>query len=303
MKEEKIIKLFTKLNKNFQNDDCEILPIKKNFIPIITGDSIIENVHFKLKWHKPEDLAKKLFQVNLSDIISSGGFPNWCFLQIGIPKNLNSEFISQFSKSFLKECKKFKSTLIGGDTFRSEIIVLSLTMGGYTNKYISRKSPPNCYIYATGNFGLSLLGFKILNQELEMQEDLKKIPIRKHLIPQARIDIAKKIHPYAEAMMDISDGLVQDLTKMSQNSGFQFIINVESIPIHKQYKKYINYEMALISGEEYELVFTTKKKLNFHFLTKIGYVSDKKITSKTNPIRFLLNGKEIHLDKKGFEHF
>lgn len=303
MKEEKVIELFNKNNKNFQNDDCEVLPIKKNFIPIITGDSIIENVHFKINWHKPEDLAKKLFQVNLSDIISSGGFPNWCFLQIGIPKNIDSQFIFQFSKSFLKECKKFNTNLIGGDTFRSEILVLSLTMGGYTKKYISRKSPPNCFIYTTGNFGLSLLGFKILNEEIKIPEELKQVPIRKHLIPKARIDLAKKIYPYAEAMMDISDGLVQDLTKMAKNSGFQFIINVEKIPIHKKYKKYINYEMALISGEEYELVFTTKKNLNSPFLTKIGYVSNKKIHSITKPVLFFLNGKEIKLEKKGFEHF
>ncbi|MFN3603927.1 MAG: thiamine-phosphate kinase [Leptonema sp. (in: bacteria)] len=302
MKEEKIIRLFTKSNKNFSNDDCEILPVKKNYISIITGDSLIENVHFKLDWHSPKDLAKKLFQVNLSDIISSGGVPFWCLLQIGLPKLISNDFLYKFSESFLKECKQFNTTLIGGDTFRSQILVLSLTMGGYTKKYIPRKSKPNSYIYATGHFGLSLLGYKILNKELQLPKSLKKIAIKRHLAPKARIDIAKKIYPFASSMMDISDGLVQDLTKMAKASGFQFIIRVEKIPIHKNFKKYINYEMAIASGEEYELVFTSNKKIKLPFITEIGYVTNKKPSKKEPIVKFLLENQEI-FPKKGFEHF
>ncbi len=300
MKEESIIQLFTKSNTKFHNDDCEVLEVKKNHIPIVTCDSLIENVHFRLDWHPPEDLAKKLFHVNLSDVISSGGLPQWCLLQIGISKNITKEFLYKFSKSFLKECKKYQTTLIGGDTFRSDIFILSLTMGGYTKKYISRKSEPNSYLYVTGNLGLSLLGYKILNKEIEIPQNLKKIPIQKHLAPKARTDIAKTIYPYTSAMMDVSDGLVQDATKMAKVSGYQLIIYVERIPIQKKFRNFIDYESALISGEEYELLFTSKKNLKNLSFTKIGWVSDQKI--KNQPVKFLLNGKEI-FPKKGFEHF
>lgn len=300
MKEESIIQMFTKSNKNFQNDDCEILPIKKNYSPIVTCDSLIENVHFRLDWHSPEDLAKKLFQINLSDIISSGGLPQWCILQIGISKKITDKFLRKFSKTFIRECKIHQTTLIGGDTFRSEIFVLSLTMGGFAKKYISRKAEPNSNLYLTGNLGLSLLGYKILNKEIEIPQKLKKTAIQRHLVPKARIDIVKKIYPFASAMMDISDGLVQDTIKMAKISGYQFIINVEKIPIEKKFRNWIDYESALISGEEYELLFTSKKDLNNLLFTKIGYVLDQKIKNKA--VKFLLEGKEI-FPKKGFEHF
>ncbi len=304
LKEEEIIELFTKNNKNFHFDDCEILPIKENHDSIVTCDSMVEDTHFKISWHKPEYLAKKLFQINLSDIVASGGKPLWCLLQIGFSyEKISSEYLIKFIKQFLKECNKYQCSLIGGDTFFSKQMVLSLTMGGFTNHYITRKSYPDTLIYVTGNVGLSLLGFKILSNQVQIPNNLKSIALKRHLAPEARVQWAQKIYPYAISMMDVSDGLFQDLKKMARISQYQFEIYLEKVPIHPKFKKYISPQDAFISGEEYELIFTTNKKINFSFATQIGKVMNHKINKNTSPIKLLYYGKEYFLKEFGFEHF
>ncbi len=306
LKEEEIIELFTKSYKNFHFDDCEILPLLKddNTQNIVTCDSMVENTHFKIEWHKPNLLAKKLFHVNLSDIVASGGKPLWCLLQIGFSyEKISSEYLIKFIKQFLKECNKYQCSLIGGDTFFSKQMVLSLTMGGYAYKYITRKSNPDSFIYVTGNFGLSRLGYKILTNQIQIPNNLKSIALKKHLTPQAQIQLAQKIYPYAISMMDVSDGLYQDLKKMAKISQYQFEIYLENVPIHPKFKRYISPEDALISGEEYELIFTTSDEIKFPFVTQIGKVTKNKICKNISPLKLLYDGKEYFLKEFGFEHF
>ncbi len=303
--EEEIIFHFTKKNKTFQFDDCEIIPVidKKKYKNIITCDSLIENTHFKIKWYPPTSLAKKTFHVNLSDLISSGGKPLWCTVQIGLSNKLDKNYINIFIKEFIKECSKFNCKIIGGDTFYSEYLVISINMGGYTEKYINRKAKPNSYIYVTGNLGLSLLGYKILNNKIHIPEELKSLPIKKHIQPEARWKWAQSLYPYIDSMMDISDGLYQDLYKMAKVSNLQFEVYLENIPIHSKYKKYIKLEDALISGEEYELVFTSRKKLNFPFLKQIGIVKNQKPKKDLKFLNILYYGKEFKIKNIGYKHF
>jgi len=304
LKEEQIIELFTKDNKSFHFDDCEILPTKNDAHHIVTCDSMVEDTHFKIEWHKPEYLAKKIFHINLSDIVASGGKPLWCLLQIGFSyEKISPDYLTKFIKQFLKECKKYQCSLIGGDTFYSKQTVLSLTMGGNAKNYITRKSYPDSYIYVTGSFGLSLLGFKILLNKVDIPNHLKSIALKKHLAPEARIQWAQKIYPYAISMMDVSDGLYQDLKKMAKISQYQFEIYLENVPIHPKFKKYISPEDAFISGEEYELIFTTSEKIKFPFVTQIGKITDNKIKKNTSALKLLYNGKEYSLKEFGFEHF
>ncbi len=301
--EKYIIELFTKNQKFlFQNDDCEVLPSPRKKTAIITADSLIEHTHFCLEWYNPHQLARKLFQVNLSDMISSGGIPEWCILQIGIPHKIGKKFIETFAEAFLKECNSFQCSLIGGDTFYSEILVLSLTLGGSTDTYISRKSQPNSFIYVTGQLGLSQLGLDILLKKMEIPAYLKAIALKKHLEPEARIEWAQKLYPHVISMMDISDGIVQDSMKMAQISGYQFEIELDKIPLPSDFTKYIHPLSAAASGEEYELLFTSFEELNFPFVKKIGKVKNKKLSYKTPAVVFKFNNKKIN-PPQGFVHF
>ncbi len=61
------------------SDDCYFLAPDR----LVTTDSLAEGTHFRNDWSTPEDLAWKLVEVNVSDIISSGGIPDLAFLNFG----------------------------------------------------------------------------------------------------------------------------------------------------------------------------------------------------------------------------
>ena len=113
MKESEIIELFYEKD-SIPTDDCFFQ--KPN--TLITTDSLIENTHFKLNWSKPSDIASKLVEVNISDILASGGFPTQCLLNLGFSfKTCNRKWVEIFAYSFKKKLKEYHINLIGGDTF------------------------------------------------------------------------------------------------------------------------------------------------------------------------------------------
>lgn len=87
--EEKIIKYFTK-NYNKIGDDCAYLSQTKQ---LISSDTLVENIHFDLKYFTPKNIAHRLFTANYSDIQSSGGKPKYVLLNLSFP-NKNFRFVN-----------------------------------------------------------------------------------------------------------------------------------------------------------------------------------------------------------------
>ena len=121
--EEKIIKYFTK-NYNKIGDDCAYLSQTKQ---LISSDTLVENIHFDLKYFTPKNIAHRLFTANYSDIQSSGGKPKYVLLNLSFP-NKNFRFVNKIIKNFHRYCLKYGIEIIGGDTTASDKIFLSLTI-------------------------------------------------------------------------------------------------------------------------------------------------------------------------------
>jgi thiamine-monophosphate kinase len=105
------------------------------------------------------------------------------------------------------------------------------------------------------------------------------------------------------SMIDISDGLIQDLGHILEESSLGAIIYEESVPLSKQAR---NLEDAFYTGEDFELLFTMSrsqaKKLYGKRLTcfkPIGEIVDKKYN-----LRLIDKmGRERIIRPKGFQHF
>lgn len=295
MREIQIIKNFHK--GKYPNDDCYFDGER-----LYTTDSLIEGTHFLHEWSSPENLARKLVEVNLSDILSSGGLPEFCFLNLGLSKiSQEKRWVQRFTHHFLKILHSYKIKLVGGDSFYSKITLLSLTLvsSKQTKKPITREgSKPNEFLYITGALGYSYLGYKLLKNKIKPKSQIEKLAIQKHLEPYARWDLRKKISQFKiTSMMDITDGLIQDLQKLSLCSKIGFIINVEKLPQFKEISEYLTLEEILSSGEELELLFTSKEKITIKGIYHIGYsIIDKNL-------KFLFEGKKVSIQNFGFEHF
>jgi thiamine-monophosphate kinase len=179
-------------------------------------DLLIENVHFKLSTHSAEDLGYKSIAVNFSDIAAMGATPLFVMISIAIPKHLTeSHWIESFYKGANILCEKYGASIMGGDLSSSptQLFIDVSVIGVCIDKPILRSgAKPGDLIAITGQLGLSHTGFRVLsanNSSINTREF--HTAISRHLRPQPRLEAAQKLAPYINSLIDISDGLVNDL--------------------------------------------------------------------------------------------
>ena len=161
---------------------------------------------------------------------------------------------------------------------------------------------PKDLIFVSGTIGDASMGLKSLKGEIEKDDFL----ISRFETPLPRLTLGQNLIGLASACMDISDGLVGDLAKLTAVSKVGAEINLDKIPTQDVDRKSL---LELITaGDDYELLFTVpencraevtalSKKLNLP-LTNIG-----KITSREEVVVFDENKAKVVLDKTGYCHF
>ncbi|WP_061249264.1 thiamine-phosphate kinase [Leptospira alstonii] len=283
-----------------QTDDCYLDEEGR----IFTTDTICEGTHFRTEWSGPKEIAKKLVEVNVSDIAAGGGVPTKAFLNLGLsPQCSRAEWILPFSSALQKTLSSYDIELCGGDTYRSPSLNLTLTLIGVTTRAWKRSGGKNRdFLYLTGSVGLSLLGYKLLNEHLEVPEPLRSLALERHLTPNARLNVAKELSKRfsVSCCMDLTDGLLQDLPKLASSSELGLKIDLEKIPSPSS--AYLSLDEVLSSGEELELLFLSPDELPSTLdeisVTKIGYA-----TTDWKGVKFFQGNSEKTFGHPGFEHF
>ena len=274
---------------------------------------MIEGVHFRPDWSGPGDVARKLVHVNLSDLAASGGEARWCLLNLGVPvahddttpgkERRPSAFLPAFAAALREELTHNDCELIGGDTFRAPAYFLTLTMGGPTPRRLTRSSGRQTdSLYVTGELGGSRRGQRLLEQagaqELTKLRESNDPAIQKHLRPRARLEWARKLRedPRVHAMMDVTDGLLQDAERLGRASRLELTVELERLPAAPD----CSVEAALLSGEELELLFLAEGGLEFDFpCREIG-----RAAGGAPGLRLTRNGVAVAPpEHPGFEHF
>jgi thiamine-monophosphate kinase len=317
------------------DDAAVIKPAKKNLL--VTTDMMVEKVHFDLRYMTPYQLGSKLISVNVSDVYAMGGLPAFVLLNIALNRNTEAAFVDMLFDGIQDALKAYQIVLIGGDLSASKKdLVLSATLIGYAEKQILRSgAKAGDRIYVTGNLGDSACGLELLKRikcQVPLTKDRPVAPgdslrraigvrrsaknsaflklglswevvepmVRRHLMPEARNP--KKIVQYATAMIDISDGLQLDLTRLCKESKVGARIFKEKIPISAEMKEAASLlglsplGLALTGGEDYELLFTAppEKKVNAIYIGDI--VKSKKSIVDSS-------GKEKPFSAEGYRHF
>jgi len=292
-------------------DDGAIIAVPPGQELVITKDAISAGVHF-IGDESPPLIAKKLLRVNLSDLAAMGAQPLAYFLALMLPKDMKAEWVKNFAQGLEEDQREFGIHLAGGDTISTygplsfSITALGTILAG---KALRRSGArPGDGIYVSGTLGDSTLGLLSLQQG-KGESFLEQ----RYLVPQPRIVLGRKLQGIAHATMDISDGLMQDLSHICRASGVGAVIHRAHIPLSPQAAALISKESALWSaplcgGDDYELLFTAAEEqasqlnavaiaLNLS-LTRIGTIN------KSANIQLLdESGNECELAYKGFKHF
>ncbi len=288
----------------------------QNPFQIVTTDALVEGVHFSLKTSTWKELGWKSVAVNLSDIAAMGGIPMYALVSLGLPKDILVENVQSFYEGILAVTKKFEVVIIGGDTVGSPLVVVSVTLIGHASndegKVLTRSAAKTGdKVAVTGYLGASAAGLAMLNRGLKFPVKAAAELRRAHLQPNPRIFEGQKLVANGvKAGMDISDGLVGDLTHICEMSHVGAVINIDQVPVSPTANKYFeekSFGFALGGGEDYELLFTAparvvqraKKSMDCP-ITVIG-----EITSE-HPGKVVLvdrSGAIINLKKRGWDAF
>ena len=305
-------------------DDCAVYPVKSGANEVISTDALVEDIHFKLSTTTPEALGRKALSVSLSDIAAMGGTPKRVLVTLGIPKKISVSFLDRLYTGFNSICNLFKVELVGGDTVSSpKCFFINVSIIGEVNPgrvFTRQGARQGDLIFVTGTLGDSSLGLELLSKKKRGASSKDhKFLIGRHLDPTPRVreaSILARSKINITSMIDISDGLVQDLYHICKASTVGARIQEDRLPQSPEFSRTCNrnqmdpFPFLLNGGEDYELLFTLPpdgvKNLKRQFLkakalvTQIGEIA-------LNPKKVLLeksDGRKIFLpESEGFNHF
>ncbi|HQR33682.1 MAG TPA: thiamine-phosphate kinase [Blastocatellia bacterium] len=298
---------------------------------LITVDLLVEDVDFKLEYAPPRWLGHKALAVSLSDIAAMGGTPKFSLLTLSIPRNLKSEtFWEEFFAGYFELAAKHGVALIGGDISSSpdRLAIDSVVIGHcQAGKAVRRDGAKvGDAVYVTGSIGASAAGLKLLlggeqeNQEIVSTEELRQSAIRDHLKPEPRVEFGQRLGElgFANSMIDVSDGLAQDLGHICDASGVGAVIDFDAVPVAEEVSLILSnadeaFEFAVSGGEDFELLFAADQSRETELmaladecrlrLTRIGQIVSVSQNSLLPVAVLTLIGEVKPLSVRGYDHF
>jgi thiamine-monophosphate kinase len=232
---------------------------------LITADLLLEDVHFDLNWTSLFNLGYKTLAVNLSDIAAMGGIPAYLTLSLGIPKHFTSEKLDRFYRGIKSLAVEHNVAVVGGDTSVADKLLISACLIGHAPYRPIRRSGAKLRndIYVTGTLGDSALGLQLLKSRMLRKKGAGYL-LGRHHKPTPRLEVGALLarKGLATAMIDVSDGLLQDLGHICRASVIGARIWEEALPLSGAYRKLAGIEgtrFALTGGEDYELLFCARQ--------------------------------------------
>ena len=284
-----------KNNKSALNLNDDVFFDKKKGI-VISVDTYNIGTHF-INFKSPDLVIKKILRSSISDLICKGVKPKFYFISgSGSKKTFTKNNLYKISKSLKSEQNKFNIDLCGGDTTFSNKLSFTITSLGYSKKIIYRnKAKLNDDIYVTGNLGDSYLGFKTLSNKAKFRNKDRLFFINKYYKPLLPLNLTNYLIKFANSSIDISDGLIDDLSKMLNRQNLSFHLFEKKIPISKNLRNLIKNQklkkIDLISnGDDYQVLFTADINKS-RIIQKVSKTTGIKITK----IGKIINGKNRSL--------
>ena len=313
---ELIKKYFSKLTNKSKSSlnlkDDVFFDKKKNLV--VSMDTYIEGKHF-INFKNPELTIKKVIRSSISDLICKGVKPKYYFISAsGNNKVFTKNNLSKISKSLKEEQRKYNIKLGGGDTVYSNKLSFTVTSVGFSNKIIYRnRSKIHDDIYVSGNLGDSFLGLLVLKKNIKINKKLSSYFVNQYYKPEIKYSLTDFFIKFATSSIDLSDGLIADLEKLTNNQNNSYQIYFDKIPLSNNLKSIIKsknlIKKNLISkGDDYQVLFTANSR-DRSFIKKISSLKKLKITrigkilhSKHKSSIIDRKGRQIEISNKGYLH-
>lgn len=285
-------------------------------IQLATVDALRQGVHFTLETMDWPDLGWKALAVNLSDIAAMGGLPRYGLVSLALPEETEVENVLELYRGIVELARRFGVAIIGGDTDRSPLIDISITVIGVTrgrDQPVLTRSAAKVgdKVAVTGYMGGAAGGREMLTQHLPFDGKATDSLRQAFRRPYPRVEVGQiLVDRGVRAAIDISDGLIADLNHICHKSCVGARIEVDRVPVMPAVKGNFGaraLELALSGGEDYELLFTAGSEIIEQVkastscpITVIGEI----IADGKNEVSLVDGrGRPVRITKTGWEHF
>ncbi|MQZ30501.1 thiamine-phosphate kinase [Acinetobacter haemolyticus] len=266
---------------------------------VICTDTLIAGRHFPLNT-SAHAIGWKSVAVNLSDLAAMGAKPHSILLALSLP-TIDHEWLAEFSRGLFECCDQFSVSLIGGDTTQSTQLTISVTALGWIEQgqAVTRAGAQvGDFICVSGQVGDAAFGLQHLGHPLQQRLDY----------PTPRCQLGQHLKGLASSMIDVSDGLAQDLGHILKASNKGATLQLDQLPIDESLKSLgmqNAWHYALAGGDDYELCFTISPQ-NYEKLLRqpldVPLTIIGEITQQTG-LLFEYMGETYPLHVHGYQHF
>jgi thiamine-monophosphate kinase len=242
-------------------DDAALLTPPAGHDLVLTKDAVVAGVHFFAD-DPPASIARKALRVNVSDLAAKGADPLGFLLALAMPHGLPDAWLAEFARALGDDARRYAIPLLGGDTVSTPgPLMLSVTALGSVPEgcMVARTGVrPGDLIYVSGTIGDAALGLKLrLDAALgkNLSEAQRAHLLARYLEPRPRHALRHALRDFAHGGMDVSDGLVGDVTKMLHASGCGAVIRLADVPQSDAAHALDDlFETAITGGDDYELL-------------------------------------------------
>lgn len=186
---------------------------------LVSTDMLVQDRHFRLDWSTPHDIGRKAIAQNAADIEAMGGRPTAFVVAFGAPGDTPAAKVDALVDGMWDEADRIGAGIAGGDLVGCPQWVISVTvLGDPEGRAPVRRSgaKPGALIAVAGDLGYSAAGFDLWGNGIDGFEELR----RRHAVPQPPYGQgAVAAAGGAQAMIDVSDGLIADLRHVAEASG------------------------------------------------------------------------------------
>ena len=290
-------------------DDAAVTTIEAGYELVVATDTVCEGTHFPANTD-PHALGHRCLAVNLSDLAAMGAEPLWCTLVLSMPE-ADPDWLRAFADGFFALAGRHTIALIGGDTVKGPL-ALTVTVHGRVRPgaYVRRNgAEPGQAIFVTGYPGEAGAGLQLLSKP-ERAADATEL-LRRFLYPEPRLREGQSLVPLATAMIDVSDGLQADLSRLLRASRVGAKIELDRAPlssaVQAMFGKDRALELLLNGGDDYELCFVVPTG-QVDALYSVARAWDCNVTNIGETtgepeIRFTFDGRDFRVPDTSFQHF
>ena len=290
-------------------DDAAVCEVPDGMQLVISTDTLIAGVHFP-EHTAPSDIGYKALAVNLSDLAAMGAAPCWMSLALTVP-DMDWAWLTAFSEGLLELAAEHHVQLIGGDTTRGPLSI-TITLHGLVPKgqaLLRSSAQVGDDLWLTGSIGDAAAALQQWQngalQSMKLRHRLDR--------PTPRVQAGLALREFAHAMIDVSDGLAQDLGHILKASHVGAEIELGRLPVSSSLLDFYANDserwcLQMSGGDDYELCFSAPARQAFAIeqaMAEIGLSASVigHITAEPGLRCLTPDGELLELPQTGYQHF